>query len=72
VETPDAYLVEGMRWLQGTFGIRFNASRGERGHVFQSRYKSLMIEEGRRLGLVTTFSSNRCVGYCERRGVARL
>jgi hypothetical protein len=29
-----------MRWLQGTFGIRFNALRDERGHVFQSRYKS--------------------------------
>jgi len=42
-----------MRWLQGTFGIRFNALREERGHVFQSRYKSLMIEEGRPLlGLV--------------------
>jgi hypothetical protein len=35
--------VQGMRWLQGTFGIRFNAFRGERGHVFQSRYRSLMI-----------------------------
>ena len=42
-----------MRWLQGTFGIRFNALREERGHVFQSRYKSLVIEEGRPLlGLV--------------------
>jgi putative transposase len=26
VETPEGNLVEGMRWLQGTFGIRFNAS----------------------------------------------
>ena len=49
VETPEGNLVEGMRWLQGTFGIRFNALRGERGHVFQSRYKSLLIEEGRPL-----------------------
>jgi REP-associated tyrosine transposase len=53
VETPEGKLVEGRRWLQGTFGIRFNALRGERGHVFQSRYKSLLIEEGRPiLGLV--------------------
>lgn len=53
VETPEGNLVEGMRWLQGTFGIRFNALRDERGHVFQSRYKSLVIEEGRPLlGLV--------------------
>ena len=49
VETPEGNLVEGMRWLQGTFGIRFNALREERGHVFQSRYKSLVIEEGRPL-----------------------
>ena len=46
VETPEGNLVEGMRWLQGTFGIRFNALRDERGHVFQSRYKSLVIEGG--------------------------
>jgi putative transposase len=59
VETPDAYLVEGMRWLQGTFGIRFNAFRGERGHVFQSRYQSLVIEEGRPLlGLVNYIHLN--------------
>ena len=38
METPEANLVEGMRWLQGTFGNRFNACRKERGHVFQARY----------------------------------
>ena len=59
METPEANLVEGMRWLQGTFGIRFNAFRGERGHVFQSRYKSLVIEEGRSLlGLVNYIHLN--------------
>ena len=46
LETPEGNLVEGMRWLQGTFGIRFNAMRGERGHVFQSRYKSLVDRGG--------------------------
>lgn len=59
METPEGNLVEGMRWLQGTFGIRFNALRGERGHVFQSRYKSLVIEEGRSLlGLVNYIHLN--------------
>jgi REP-associated tyrosine transposase len=59
VETPEGNLVEGMRWLQGTFGIRFNALREERGHVFQSRYKSLVIEEGRPLlGLVNYIHLN--------------
>jgi len=59
LETPEANLVEGMRWLQGTFGNRFNAYRKERGHVFQSRYKSLLIEEGRpMLGLVNYIHLN--------------
>jgi REP element-mobilizing transposase RayT len=59
LETPAANLVEGMRWLQGTFGIRFNAFRRERGHVFQARYKSLIIEEGRPLlGLVNYIHLN--------------
>jgi len=59
METPEANLVEGMRWLQGTFGNRFNACRKERGHVFQARYKSLVIEEGRPLlGLVNYIHLN--------------
>ena len=59
LETPEGNLVEGMRWLQGTFGIRFNAWRGERGHVFKSRYKSLVIEEGKPLlGLVNYIHLN--------------
>jgi REP element-mobilizing transposase RayT len=59
LETPEPNLVEGMRWLQGTFGIRFNALRRERGHVFQARYKSLVIEAGRPLlGLVNYIHLN--------------
>ena len=44
VETPAGNLVEGMRWLQSTFSNRFNRFRGEQGHVFQGRYKALLIE----------------------------
>ena len=44
VETPRANLVEGMQWLQGTFSNRFNRFRGQRGHVFQGRYKALILE----------------------------
>jgi putative transposase len=59
LETPEGNLVDGMRWLQGTFGIRFNAFHRERGHVFQSRYKSLLVEEGRPLlGLVNYIHLN--------------
>lgn len=46
LETPDANLVSGMQWLQATFANRFNKLRGERGHLFQGRYKALLVEEG--------------------------
>jgi len=42
--TPQPNLVEGMRWLQATFSIRFNRLRHERGHVFQGRYQALLVE----------------------------
>ncbi|MEM0966998.1 MAG: transposase [Verrucomicrobiota bacterium] len=53
LETPEPNLVEGMKWLQSTFATRFNRFHGERGHVFQGRYKSLVVEEDRPLlGLI--------------------
>ena len=42
IETPWPNLVEGMRWLQSTFSMRFNRLRKEHGHLFQGRYKSLI------------------------------
>jgi len=52
LETPDGNLVAGMQWLQATFANRFNKLRGARGHLFQGRYKSLLVEEGAPLGQV--------------------
>ena len=45
VETPDPNLVEGMKWLQSTFANRFNRFRKENGHVFQGRYKAILLGE---------------------------
>jgi hypothetical protein len=50
VETPKGNLVAGMQWLQATFANRFNRLRGERGHLFQGRYKALLVEPGAALG----------------------
>jgi putative transposase len=50
LETPSGNLVAGMQWLQATFANRFNRLRRERGHLFQSRYKSLLVEAGPALG----------------------
>lgn len=45
LETPLPNLVEGMHWLQGTFSNRFNRFRKQNGHVFQGRYKALILED---------------------------
>ncbi len=59
VETPEANLVAGMKWLQGTFATRFNRLHQEQGHVFQGRYKSILVEEGRPLlGLINYIHLN--------------
>jgi len=52
LETSQGNLVAGMQWLQSTFANRFNKLRGERGHLFQGRYKALPVEAGSALGQV--------------------
>ena len=49
LETPEANLVAGMRWFQGTYTARFHHRHGVSGHLFQGRYKALPVapdEEG--------------------------
>jgi len=45
LETPHPNLVEGMHWLQSTIATRFNRFRRENGHLFQGRYKSILVED---------------------------
>jgi len=52
VETPRGNLGAGMQWLQTTFSARFNRFRKENGHVFQGRYKAIVVEPGEALGRV--------------------
>jgi putative transposase len=44
IETPEANLVEGMRWLQNTYTRRFNVRHTLWGHVFGGRYKAVLVE----------------------------
>ena len=44
LETPEPNLVDGMRWLQGTYTKRFNGRHKLWGHLFQGRYKALLVE----------------------------
>ncbi|MDQ8205575.1 transposase, partial [Pelagicoccus sp. SDUM812003] len=49
LETPAPNLSEGMRWLQSSFAMRFNRFRKENGHIFQGRFKSIVVEDVERL-----------------------
>ncbi|MDF7799387.1 transposase [Pontiellaceae bacterium B1224] len=44
LETPEANLVSGMKWLQGTYTQRFNARHKVWGHLLQGRYKALVVD----------------------------
>jgi len=46
LETPEPNLVDGMRWLQSTYTQRFNARHKQWGHLFQGRYKALLVDDG--------------------------
>ena len=44
IETPDANLSAGMRQLNGVYTQRFNWRHGRVGHVFQGRFKAILVE----------------------------
>jgi len=44
MRTPQPNLSAGMQWLQATFATRFNRMRSEQGHLFQGRFKALVLE----------------------------
>ena len=44
VESPQANLVAGMKWLLGVYTKRFNIRHKVCGHLFAGRYKALIVE----------------------------
>jgi REP element-mobilizing transposase RayT len=44
VETPRGNLVAGMKWLLGTYTMRYNLRHKEFGHLFSGRYKALIVD----------------------------
>jgi len=46
VETPDPNLSLGMRQLNGVYTQAFNRRHQRVGHIFQGRYKSILVEKG--------------------------
>ena len=44
-----------MRWLQGTWAMRFNRFRTEHGHLFQGRYRAQHVERGHSMAQVAHY-----------------
>ena len=57
VETPEGNLVAGMKWLQGAYTQRYNARHEVFGHLFQGRYKALILDgkDANYLQVVSTY-----------------
>ena len=49
IETPDANLSLGMRQLNGVYTQFFNRHHGRAGHVFQGRFKEILVDKERHL-----------------------
>jgi putative transposase len=58
VETPEGNLVAGMKWLQGAYTQRYNGRHKVFGHLFQGRYKAVVVDgqqEGMYFQVVSTY-----------------
>ncbi|NMC91368.1 MAG: addiction module toxin RelE, partial [Smithella sp.] len=45
IETPDGNLSKGMRQLNGVYTQKYNWMHQKEGHVFQGRYKAILVEK---------------------------
>ena len=45
IETPDSNLSQGMRQLNGVYTQQFNRSHKRVGHIFQGRYKAILVQK---------------------------
>ncbi len=45
LETPSANLPQIMRHINGAYTAYFNAKRARRGHLFQGRYKAILVDK---------------------------
>ncbi len=44
IETPNGNLARGIRQLNGVYMLRFNRLHARVGHIFQGRYKAILVE----------------------------
>jgi len=55
LETPDPNLAEGMRQVNGLYGQGFNRRHDRVGHLFQGRYKGILVEKEHHLLELTRY-----------------
>jgi putative transposase len=55
VETVDGVLSKGMRQLNGVYTQTFNRAHERSGHVFQGRYKAILVDKDRYLSEVARY-----------------
>src|SRR3989339_593111 len=46
IETPSGNLSKGMQYLNGVYTQKYNFNNNRVGHVFQGRYKAVLVEKG--------------------------
>jgi putative transposase len=68
LETPQPNLPLGMRHVNGHYASRYNQRHGRRGHVFEARYRSILVEDARYLLAVCRYVVLNPVraGICDR------
>jgi putative transposase len=68
IGTPECNLSKGMHRLLSRYAQRFNRRHGRRGHLFQERFKSVLVEEATHATVLTRYIALNAVraGFCER------
>lgn len=61
VGTPEGNISEGMKWLNGSYGIWFNKKHDRCGHLFGERFHAVLIENGAWLMEVSVYVHMNCV-----------
>lgn len=68
IGTPECNLSKGMHRLLTRFAQRFNRRHGRRGHLFQERFKNVLVQEATHATVLTRYIALNAVraGFCER------
>ena len=71
IETSRATFVKGMQYLDSTYTVRYNVRHMMRGHLFQGRYKALLVD-GENPGYFLTVSDYIHLNPVRMKGVGRI